>query len=604
MIGIDLLVSDDPGGDVEGHAAGGLYHKAPEADNDAGHPSVAVLPSGGVTPLKLMVQSGLAGLHGGVVVALVVSILNAGALEGRRGSLWAVVTLIYTLASAIVWPVLYGALRFFASGTLRLAWLSLRYVVGFHAVNLGVVLASAWVTQSRYRAVLDPAARSRLITLCASLTVAWLWAAFILAVPRWRRSFWPAISVGLLSIASLAVVPLGGGGIRTGGLPRPHQGPVPARRLLLLNFDGADLDVVLPLLAEGKLPAFARLMEEGAHGRMRSLRPCLGPVTRTTLVTGKRPYRHAVRAAVVRSVGRAPIEIAPIGIGFEALLAPLVRTEPRSVADREVLALWEIASRMGGAGDAAGWAIDLDAGRAAVPPPVQAASLGRVSELLDADAARAEDRQARGRIEELTRALEADALVVGRFREWLSRGAGGVAAASFPGLDSIAHTFLRFARPEDFGDVTPAEAELYGAVLERYYRRMDSIVAEALSGAGEGTILVVTSSHGMDPAPLRRRLPALMLGRETPSGTHERGPHGFLFLRGPNIRAGRALGRASLVDVVPTALYAIGLPVARDMDGRILAGVFTSRYTFDHPVTVIRTYEGPPGGSASLARLR
>jgi len=55
---------------------------------------------------------------------------------------------------------------------------------------------------------------------------------------------------------------------------------------------------------------------------------------------------------------------------------------------------------------------------------------------------------------------------------------------------------------------------------------------------------------------------------------------------------GRVFGRGSIADVAPTPLYALGLPVARDAHGSVLAGVFSEAYTFSHPVTVIGSYDG------------
>ena len=48
------------------------------------------------------------------------------------------------------------------------------------------------------------------------------------------------------------------------------------------------------------------------------------------------------------------------------------------------------------------------------------------------------------------------------------------------------------------------------------------------------------------------------------SGTHERAPDGFLLAYGEAVAAGR-YQRGSIVDVAPTILYFLGLPVGRDM---------------------------------------
>ena len=42
-------------------------------------------------------------------------------------------------------------------------------------------------------------------------------------------------------------------------------------RVLLLGLDGADPDVIDRLMAEGRLPHFARLRQEGAYARLEAL---------------------------------------------------------------------------------------------------------------------------------------------------------------------------------------------------------------------------------------------------------------------------------------------------------------------------------------------
>jgi predicted AlkP superfamily phosphohydrolase/phosphomutase len=49
---------------------------------------------------------------------------------------------------------------------------------------------------------------------------------------------------------------------------------------------------------------------------------------------------------------------------------------------------------------------------------------------------------------------------------------------------------------------------------------------------------------------------------------------GVVVLRGPDIRQGVTLEGARLLDIAPTALYAMGLPVPRYMDGVVLVDAF------------------------------
>jgi hypothetical protein len=94
----------------------------------------------------------------------------------------------------------------------------------------------------------------------------------------------------------------------------------------------------------------------------------------------------------------------------------------------------------------------------------------------------------------------------------------------------------------------------------------------------------------MEPVALGSRLLARAFGDPDLSGTHERAPDGFLLAYGANVQAGR-LARGSIVDVVPTVLYVLGLPVGRDLDGVPRTDMFSDTFTAARPITLIPTYE-------------
>ena len=57
-------------------------------------------------------------------------------------------------------------------------------------------------------------------------------------------------------------------------------------------------------------------------------------------------------------------------------------------------------------------------------------------------------------------------------------------------------------------------------------------------------------------------------------------------------RRGRGCcARASVVDVVPTVLYFLGLPIGRDMDGYARTDLFQRTFTDERPITFIPTYD-------------
>ena len=99
-------------------------------------------------------------------------------------------------------------------------------------------------------------------------------------------------------------------------------------RVVLLGIDGATWTVMGPMLREGLLPNFARLIREGAHDpTFDTLDSTHSPVVWTTIATGRHERDHGIRWFVEQlDTG----EVIPI-----------------SSSGRRVPAIWEIASRRG-----------------------------------------------------------------------------------------------------------------------------------------------------------------------------------------------------------------------------------------------------------------
>jgi hypothetical protein len=81
-----------------------------------------------------------------------------------------------------------------------------------------------------------------------------------------------------------------------------------------------------------------------------------------------------------------------------------------------------------------------------------------------------------------------------------------------------------------------------------------------------------------------------VLGDPRMSGTHERAPDGFVLAYGAHVRSGK-VQRGSVVDITPTVLYYLGLPVGRDMDGYARTDLFDHRFTDDRPIVFIPSYD-------------
>jgi predicted AlkP superfamily phosphohydrolase/phosphomutase len=161
----------------------------------------------------------------------------------------------------------------------------------------------------------------------------------------------------------------------------------------------------------------------------------------------------------------------------------------------------------------------------------------------------------------------------------------------YQSLDPIGHYFLRYAAPSRFGDVSEDERREYGSVLEGHYRLIDEAIGRAIAALGPEDLLLVMSGYGMEPLSFGKRALERVIGDPELSGTHEGAPDGFLMAYGEPVARSQIPKRASVVDVVPTLLYFLGLPIGRDMDGNARPDLFQAAFTADRPITFIPTYE-------------
>ena len=88
--------------------------------------------------------------------------------------------------------------------------------------------------------------------------------------------------------------------------------------------------------------------------------------------------------------------------------------------------------------------------------------------------------------------------------------------------------------------------------------------------AGDDTIVMLISDHGFHPDHLRpSSIPDIPAG---PAIEHR--DYGVFAIRGPSIKQDQVVYGPSVLDVTPTILAILGLPVAEDMDGKVLSQVF------------------------------
>jgi hypothetical protein len=125
--------------------------------------------------------------------------------------------------------------------------------------------------------------------------------------------------------------------------------------------------------------------------------------------------------------------------------------------------------------------------------------------------------------------------------------------------EDVRLVFVHIPDPDLAGHADGFESDAYrDAVL-----RADDYVARMLADIGEDALLIVTSDHGGGGAYGSRQH-----GSDSPEDVLIP-----LILWGPRVQA-VDLGEASILDVAPTALWALGLPVPSQYEGSILLRAF------------------------------
>ena len=363
-------------------------------------------------------------------------------------------------------------------------------------------------------------------------------------------------------------------------------------RVIVLGLDGVDPKVVDLLVAEGRLPAFARLRAEGAFGPLRADLPLVSPVLWTTIATGRRPAEHGITS-------------------FKSAGADGDAKQPVTSAMRRVRALWNIASEAGRRVAVIGWwatwppetvngAVVSDrtcyhllfekgqkgeaAIRDAVAPPELAERVApmirRPSDIGTNQAARFLTVPA----EELARPFDfADDL--SHFR-WALASAESYAAIGeelwsterpdllmvyIEATDSTSHLFGHLFRAEGLRGELAEQQARYGRAVEEMYVWSDELLGRLMATAGDDTTLIVVSDHGFKLGELHGDPSVTRDMRRVSTRAHE--AYGIVGLWGRGVRPGAAIQGATQLDIAPTALALLGLPAADDMPGRALAGV-------------------------------
>ncbi|MFH1850240.1 MAG: alkaline phosphatase family protein [archaeon] len=356
--------------------------------------------------------------------------------------------------------------------------------------------------------------------------------------------------------------------------------------VLVIGVDGMAWNILQPLIDQGRVPNLQNLIEQGSSGELQTIFPTNSPSIWTSIATGKTPDKHGITLFTVTD----PDEV-------DSYLLTSTR--------RRVKALWNMLTHHKISSATISWWASYPAEpvngliisdhlgeQDSTYPPDKFDSLivqaEGTSENIDL-------RQLTGYGDEFYSYLTGMEDIYAEMFESSYRG-DIMAYLLFKGIrgqtdvtlvylehtDTISHIFCRFHESEMFSDVTRQEAMLFGSVLEDYYVFIDALIGRMADGY---TNIIIVSDHGF------------RLGADTNNTIlccqHQDAPPGVLIMSGPEIRKKNQIVDASVLDITPTLLYLLGLPVGRDMDGSIITEAFTDDFRQNHHPQYIETYDIP-----------
>lgn len=358
-----------------------------------------------------------------------------------------------------------------------------------------------------------------------------------------------------------------------------------AKRLLIVGWDAADWIIVRRLFERRAMPNLQRLVESGSHADLSTLEPRLSPLLWTSIATGKTADKHGILNFV---------EPDPAGDGIRLSSSTTRRTK----------ALWNMLSQSGmrtnvvswyashpaepidgicvsnhfqveppashtdawsmpvGAVHPASWADRIGAARvhpAAVPAQT----------LLTMVPALAKLRRDDERLATLRRHVAQCMSVHGAAMALLAEPKWDCTMVFQEAIDTIGHHFMQYYPPR-MEHVSRADHEMFRAVMDGVYVMHDRMLGEMLGLVGPETTVMLLSDHGFFSDHQRPVTANLTNEQRARVEAKWHRPTGVLVMTGPGIARGARLAHASVLDITPTALSLLGLPIGEDMDGRVL----------------------------------
>lgn len=369
-------------------------------------------------------------------------------------------------------------------------------------------------------------------------------------------------------------------------------------KVLLIGWDSADWKVINPLMDSGQMPALESIVNNGVMGNIATLDPPLSPMLWTSIATGKYAFKHGVHGFLE-------------GVENNSMLQPVTN------ASIKTKTFWKILNENGLKTNVVGWwpshpAEEIDGVQVSNfygkllnkesekwELPLQTISPRKYYKPLKGCRVHPNEFSAeqllpfipgfqngneeqRKRFNILLKDL-AECLSIHSAATYLAENSEwDFMAVYYNAIDHISHVFMKY-HPPKLDWVSQEDFEMFHEVINAFYKFHDMMLGRWLELADEDTYVIVMSDHGFHSDHLRKK----ELPKEPAAIAREHNHFGMIAMKGPGLKKDERIYGASLLDIAPTLLSIYGLPVAQDMDGKVLTDI----YEVQPELTSIESYD-------------
>jgi len=350
-------------------------------------------------------------------------------------------------------------------------------------------------------------------------------------------------------------------------------------KTLLLGWSGADWNIVMSMLDKEELPNLNMLVEKGTLSKLLGVIPSSDVVAWTSIITGKRPYKHNILG------------------DWET--AKDDHLKPITCVSRHSKALWNIISQNNLRSNIVSWPVSHPAEQilGTVVSNEFSKSVSHIDDTnnipLDSvfsDKELFELKHLRMLISEVSVSdlksfipkisllKNTSNFLVAKLAQIIAESATTHAVATeliqaedwdftavyYDGLKQLAMNFMNYHPPKP-KFVSDADFEIFSDVIKIGYQFFDMMLGSLLSTIDENTNICLVSQQGAQAGNKRDGLQDDEL-----NGPRLKTEPGILIAKGPHFKQDELITGSSVLDICPTILHLMGINVGNDMDGKVL----------------------------------